>query len=107
MLTQGRQSDQSIMIFNMGEFIKITVDPKPFMPPDLNMILTVTDNPSSNASQCLNKDHFVMHDVTYVIDDEPLTKPQIYLSQQQIRRIQLQDHSLAIIINKLRKNKVC
>ena len=33
-------------------------------------------------------------------------KPQTYLSPQQIKRIQLKDQSLAIIINKLRKNKV-
>ena len=44
------------------------------------MILTVTDNPSSYASQYLNKDAFVLHDVTHVIDDEPPTKPHIYLS---------------------------
>ena len=46
-----------------------------------------------------------MHDVTYVIDDEYPTEPLIYLSPQQIKRIQLKDQSLATIIHKLRKNK--
>ena len=69
------------------------------------MILTVTDSASTNASH-LNKDLFVLHDVVYVIDDEHPTKPQIYFSPQQIKRIQLKGQSLAIIISKLRKNKV-
>ena len=70
------------------------------------MIVTVTDSTSTNASH-LNKDTFVLHGGTYVIDDEYPTKPQIYLSPKQIKRIQLKDQSLAIIISKLRKNKVC
>ena len=47
------------MIFDEGESIKITADPKSFVPSDPNMVLTVTDNASSNASQYLNKDTFV------------------------------------------------
>ena len=68
-LHEEDDQDQLITIFDEGESIKIIADPKSFVSPDLNMILTVTDNPSSNASQCLNKDMFVLHDVTYVIDD--------------------------------------
>ena len=55
----------------------------------------------------LAKGMFVLHDVTYVIDDEYPTQPQIYHLPQQIKRIQLQDQSLASIISKFRKNKVC
>ena len=94
-----------ITIFDEGDSIKITAHPRPFAPLDSNMILTVTDSPSTNASH-LSKDMFVLHDVIYMIDNEYPTKPQIYLSPQQIKRIQLQDQSLAII-SKLRKNRVC
>ena len=83
------------------------MDPESFTPPDLNMILTVTDKTSGNANHYLNKDTFLMNDVTYVIDDGHPIKSQIYLRPLQIKRIQLQDQSLAILINKLRKNKVC
>ena len=69
------------------------------------MILTVNDSASTVASH-LSKDTFVLHDVTYVIDDEYQTKPQIYLSPQQIKGIQLQDQSLVTIISKCIKNKV-
>ena len=62
--------DQLITIFDNGESIKITADPKSFVPLDLNMILTVTDNDSTNASHYLDRDMFVLHNVTYVIDDE-------------------------------------
>ena len=75
------------------------------MAPDLNMILTMTDNTSANANHYLNKDTFILCDVTYVVDDEHPIKPQIYLTPQEITRIELQDQSLAIIVNKLRKNK--
>ena len=95
-----------ITTFDKDESIKITVDPRSFMPPDPNMILTVTDSASSNASH-IKKDMFVLHDVTYVIDDDYPTKPKIYLSPQQIKRIQLTDQSLATIISKLRQNKIC
>ena len=74
--------DQVIIIFDKGESIKITADPRSFTPPDPNMILTVTDSPSTSASH-LGKDTVVLHDVTCVIDDEYPTKPQIYLSPQQ------------------------
>ena len=79
-LHEEDDQDHLIMISDEVESIKIMADPKAFAPPDPNMILTVTDNPSSNASQCLNKDTLVLHDITYVKDEEPLTKPQIYLS---------------------------
>ena len=95
-----------ITIFDKGESIKIAADPRSFAPPDPNMILTVTDSACTDASH-LSKDTFVLHDVTYVIDDEYSTKPQICLSPQQIKRIQLQDQSLAMTISKLRKDKVC
>ena len=45
------------------------------MSPDPNIIHMVTDNANPNASQYLNKDTFVLHDVTYVIDDEHPTRP--------------------------------
>ena len=71
------------------------------------MILSVTDNTNTNTNHYLNKDTFILHDVTRIIDDEHPIKPQIYLTPQHIKRVQLQDQSLAIIINKLRKNQVC
>ena len=74
------EQDQLIMIFDKVEPIKVMADPKAFMPPDLNMFHMVTGNANSNASQYLNKDTFVLHDITYIIDDEPLTKHQINLS---------------------------
>ena len=67
--------DQLITILDKGESIKNTPDPKSLVPPDLNMILTVADHPSSNAGQYLDKNTFSLYDVTYVIDNEPLTKP--------------------------------
>ena len=84
--SEGDDQDQSITIFDQAECIKITADLKSFTPPDPNIILTVTDNLSSNTSQYLDKDTFVLHDITYVIDDESLTKPQIYLSPQADKR---------------------
>ena len=96
-----------VTIFDEGEPNKVTADSKPFMPPDLNMIHMVTDNVNTNASQYPDKDTFVLHDVMYVIDDEHTTRPQINISQQQVKRLQLKDHSLAIIMSKLQKNKVC
>ena len=70
------------------------------------MINTVTDNANSNASHYFKKETFVLHDVMYVIDDEHPTEPQITLSQQQVKILQLQDHPLAVIMSKLHKNKV-
>ena len=75
--------DQVRTIFDKGESIKITADPKSFAPPDPNMILTVTDSATTNASH-LDKDMFVLHDVTYVIDNEHLAEPQIYLPPKEI-----------------------
>ena len=98
--------DQEITIFDDGESVEVTADPESFTPPDLNMIPTVTNNTSANANHCLDRDTFVLNDVTYVIDDGHPIKPQIYLMPLHIRRIQLQNQSLAIIIKKLRKNKV-
>ena len=92
---EGDDQDKEITIFEEGESIKVTADPESFIPPDLNMILTVTDNTCTNANHYLNKDMFVLHDVTYVIDDEHPDKHQIYLTQQQIKRIQLQDQFIS------------
>ena len=100
---EGDDQDEEIAIFDEGEYIKITVDPESVMPPDLNMILMVNNSASTNALHYLDEDTFVLHDVTYVIVDEYKIKPQIYLTSQQIKGIQLQDQSLAIIINKLSK----
>ena len=104
---EENDQDQSIMIFDKGEPIKVTMDPKASVSPDPNMIHTVTDNANPNASQGLDNDTFVLHDVTYVIDNEHPTRPQINLSQEQVKRLQLKDHSLAIIMSKLQKHKVC
>ena len=71
------------------------------------MIHMVIDNVNCNASQYLNKDTLVLHDVMYEIDDEHPIRPQINLSQQQVKGLPLKDHSLAIIMSKLQKNKVC
>ena len=57
--------DQMITIIDEGESIKVIADQESFAPPDLNRILTVTDNINTNASQYLNKDTFVLHDVTW------------------------------------------
>ena len=62
--------------------------------------------PIPNASHYINKDTFILHDVTYVIHDQHPTKPQINLSQEQVKRLQLKDHPLAIIMSKLQKNKI-
>ena len=94
-------------MFDEVESFEVTADPESFTPPDLNMILTVTDKTSANLNQYLNKNTFVLNYVTYVIDDGHPIKPQIYLILLHIKRIQLQVQSLAIIINKLIKNKVC
>ena len=57
--------------------------------------------------QILNKDTFVLDDVTYVIDHGHPSKPQIYPTPQHTKRMQLHYQSLAIIINRLTKDKVC
>ena len=71
------------------------------------MILSVTNDASAKANNDPDKDIFVSGDVTYVIDDGHLIKPQIYLTPQHLKGMQLHDQSLAIIIHKLRKDKVC
>ena len=71
------------------------------------MILSVTNETSANANHNLDKDTFFLDDVTYVIDDGHPIKPKIYLTPQHIKRMQLHDQSLTIIIHKLRKDKVC
>ena len=71
------------------------------------MIFFVTNKTSANANHYLDKDTFVLNNVPYLIDNGHPIKPQIYLMPQHIKRIQLHDQSLAIIINKLRKDTVC
>ena len=99
--------DQEITIFDEGESIEATQDAESFTPSDPNMILTVTDNTSANINHCLDRDMFVLNDVTYVIDNGHPVKSQTYLTPLHNKRIQLQDKSLTIIINKHEKNKVC
>ena len=99
--------DQEITIFDKGESIKVAVDPDSFSSPDPNMILSVTNKTSTNANHNLDKDTFVLDDITYVIDDGHPIKPQIYLTPQHIKRMQLHNQSWAIILHKLRKDKVC
>ena len=98
--------DQEITIFDEGQSIEIVANPECFAPPDPNMILSVTNKTSANANYYLNKDTFVSDDVTCIMDDGCPIKPQIYLMLQHIKRMQLHDQSLAIIIHKLRKDKV-
>ena len=71
------------------------------------MILSVTNETNANANHNLDKDTFVLDNVTYVIDDGHPIKSQIYLTPQYIKRMQLHYQSLAIIIHKLTKDKVC
>ena len=60
-------------------------------------------------SSTLQKDQcqICLDDVTYVIDDGHPIKPQIYLMPQNLKGMQLHDQSLAIIIHKLRKDRLC
>ena len=81
--------DQVITIFDEDESIQITAGARSFAPPNPNMILTVSDSASTDASH-LGKDTFVLYDVTYVIDDEYHNQPKIHLSSQQIKRTLLQ-----------------
>ena len=69
------------------------------------MILSVINKASANEDHDIDKDTFVLDDVTYVIDDRHPSKPQIYLTPQQFKRMQLPDQSLAIIIYRLKKGK--
>ena len=64
-----------ITIFDEAESIKVAVNPESFAPPDLNMILYVTNEASANANHDLSKDTFVLDDVTYVIDERHPIKP--------------------------------
>ena len=97
---------QEITIFDKEQSIKVAVDPDFFSLPDPNMILSVTNETSPNANHNLDKATFVLDDITYVIDERHPMKPQIYLIPQHIKRMQLHHQSLAIIIHKLRKDKV-
>ena len=99
--------DHEKTIFDKGESIKVAVNPESFAPPDLNIILSVTNEASANANHDLDKDTYVLDDVTYVIDDGHPIKPQIYLIPQHLKRMQLRYQSLVIIIHKLRKDNVC
>ena len=45
------------------------MNPESFTLPDPNMILSVTNEASANANHDLDKDTFVLDDVTYVIDE--------------------------------------
>ena len=90
--------DHEITIFDEGESIKVAANPESFTPPDSNMILSVTNEASANANHDLDKNTFVLDDITYVIDDRHPIKPQIYLMPQHMKRMHLHDQSLAIII---------
>ena len=99
--------DQEITIFDEGKSIEVAVNPESFALSDLSMILSVTNKTSANTNIYLNKDTFVLDNITYVIDDGHPIKPWIYLLPQHIKRMQLHDQSLAIIIHKLRKDNEC
>ena len=83
------------------------MNPESFTPLDPKKIISGTNETSANSNHNLDKDTFVLNDVTYVIDDGYPIKCQIYLMPQHIKRMQIHDQSLAIIIQKLRKDKVC
>ena len=70
------------------------------------MILYITNESSAKANHDLDKDIFVLENITYIIGNDHPIKPQIYLTPQHIKRMQLHDQSLSIIIHKLRKDKV-
>ena len=101
------EQNQEVTIFDEGESVKVTADPDSFSPPDLNMILSVSNKSSVNEDHDIDKDTFVLNYITYMIDDRHPSKPQIYLTPQQVKRMQLHDQSLAIIIHRLKKDKVC
>ena len=71
------------------------------------MILSVTNKSSANEDDDIDKDTFVLDEVTYMIDDAHPSKPQIYLTPQQFKGMQLHGQSLAIIIHRHRKDNVC
>ena len=60
--------DQEITNFDKGESIKVTADPDSFSLPDPNMIFSVTNETSANANHDLDKDTFVLDDITCTID---------------------------------------
>ena len=95
--------DCEITTFDERESIKVAEDPDSFSPADLNMILSVINEASANVNHNFDKDTFVLDEVTDIIDDRHPTKPQIYLTPQHIKRMQLHDQSLATTIPKLRK----
>ena len=101
------EQNQEVTIFDEGESVKVTADPDSFLSQGLNMILSVTNKSSANENLDIDKDTFVLDDISYMIDDVHPSKPQIYLTPQQFKRMQLHDQSLTIIIHKLRKDKVC
>ena len=70
------------------------------------MIPSIINETIVNANHNFDKDTFVLDDITYTIDDGHSTKPQIYLTPQHIKRMQLHYQSLATIIHKLVKDKV-
>ena len=84
---QEDDQDQEITILDVEESIEVAVNPESFAPPHLNMILSVTNKTSVNANYYLNKDTFVLDDVSYVVDDKHPIKPQIYLIPQYIKRM--------------------
>ena len=82
------EQTQEVTIFDRGESIKVKVDPDSFSPPDLNMIPSVTNKSSANEDHNIDKDTFVLDDITYLNDDRHPGKPQIYLTPQHIKRMQ-------------------
>ena len=69
--------NQEITIFDEGESVKVTADPDSFSPPDPNMILSVTNKSSANKDHDIDKDTFVLDDITYMIDDGHPSHPNL------------------------------
>ena len=99
--------DEEITIFDEGESVKVIVDPDSFSSQYPNMIPSVRYKTSANANHNLCKDTFVLNYITYIIDDEHPIKPCIYPKPQHFKGMQLHVQSLAIIIHKVTKDKVC
>ena len=71
------------------------------------MILSVTSKSNTNEDHDIDKDTSVLDKITYMIDDRHPSKPQIYLTPQQVKRMWFHDQSLAIIMHRLKKDKLC
>ena len=99
------KQNQEVTTSDEVESIKITADSESFSTPDLNAVLSVSNKSSANEDHDIDKDTFVLDGVTYMTDDRHSSKPRIYLTPQQFKRMQSHDQSLVIIIHRLKKGQ--